>query len=70
MSHSFVRTKIHVYLANKTRYIYIYITKGEKKKLANLEKVMNARMLKVLQRHVVACRHVRVFHSRPKPLLG
>ena len=52
MSHSFVRTKIHVYLANKTRYIYIYIyiyiTKGEKKKLANLEKVMNARMLKVL----------------------
>ena len=50
MSHSFVRTKIHVYLANKMRYIYIYIyiTKGEKKKLANLEKVMNARMLKVL----------------------
>ena len=38
----------------------IYRTKGEKEKLANLEKVMNPRMLKALHRHVVACHHVRV----------
>ena len=71
MSQSFVRTEILVYLANKTRYIYKKKTKKtkKKKKLANLEKVMNARMLKVLQRHVVACHHVRVSHGHPKSLL-
>ena len=31
---------------------------------------MDARMLKILQRHVVACCHVRVGHSRPKSLPG
>ena len=37
-----------VYLANKTRYTYLKKKKREEKKLTNLEKVMDARMLKII----------------------
>ena len=65
---NFVRQNTHVYTTKRTR-----LKKKKKKKrkeFTHLKKVMNTRVLKVLQRHVIACCHVLVRYSHPKPLLS
>ena len=50
-----------IYLKKKKTYIYMLLKQGEVKKY--LEKIMNTKMLKFFQGHVIACSHVLTSYS-------
>ena len=56
-------------LLTKTRHIYTK-NKNKNKKITYLEEIVNTRVLKILQGHVVVGCHIRIRHCRYEPLLS
>ena len=54
-------------LLTKTRHIYTK-NKNKNKKITYLEEIVNTRVLKILQRHVVEGGHIHIRHRRHEPL--